>query len=56
VASGRRIVVIDQAEQLSPEGHPRIFELLRQVAAGDPPYRATWVVAFRREFLPVWRT
>ncbi|MEA2563228.1 MAG: hypothetical protein QOH06_4732 [Acidobacteriota bacterium] len=55
VASGHRVVVIDQAEQLSPEGNPRIFELLRQVAAGDPPYRATWVVAFRREFLPVWR-
>lgn len=55
VASGRRVVVIDQAEQLSPKGHPRIFELLRQVAKGDPPYRATWVVAFRREFLPVWR-
>jgi Leucine-rich repeat (LRR) protein len=55
VASGRRVVVIDQAEQLSLDRHPRIFELLRQVAAGDPPYRATWVVAFRREFLPVWR-
>ncbi len=55
VASGRRVVVIDQAEQLSPEGHPRIFKLLRQVAEGDPPYQATWVVAFRREFLPVWR-
>lgn len=55
VASGRRVVVIDQAEQLSPEGHPRIFELLRQVAEGNPPYKATWVVAFRREFLPVWR-
>ncbi|HVG09102.1 MAG TPA: AAA family ATPase [Thermoanaerobaculia bacterium] len=55
MASGRRVVVIDQAEQLSPAGHPRIFDLLRQVAAGDPPYRATWVVAFRREFLPVWR-
>ncbi|HWM94702.1 MAG TPA: ATP-binding protein [Thermoanaerobaculia bacterium] len=55
VASGRRVLVIDQAEQLSPDGHPRIFELMRQVAAGDPPYRATWVVAFRREFLPIWR-
>jgi ABC-type dipeptide/oligopeptide/nickel transport system ATPase subunit len=55
VASSRRVVVIDQAEQLSPEKHPRIFEMLRHVAIGDPPYRSTWVVAFRREFLPVWR-
>jgi len=55
VASDCRVLVIDQAEQLSPEGHPRIFKLLRQVAEGNPPYKATWVVAFRREFLPVWR-
>jgi hypothetical protein len=55
VAARRCVVVIDQAEQLSPEGHPEIFELLSKVATMNPPYRATWVVAFRREYLPVWR-
>jgi hypothetical protein len=55
VARGKRVVVIDQAEQLSPDQHRGIFEMLRQVATASPPYAATWVVAFRREYLPVWR-
>lgn len=55
VAKGKRVVVIDQAEQLSPDRHPAVFEMLRQVATASPPYAATWVVAFRREYMPVWR-
>ncbi len=55
VTTGRKVVVIDQAEQLSPERHGAIFDLLRQVVSANPPYADTWVIAFRREYLPAWR-
>jgi conflict system STAND superfamily ATPase len=55
VASGSRVVVIDQLEQLSPEDHPRIFEHLRNILLALPPYSTTWIVAFRREYAATWR-
>lgn len=55
VAQGKRVVVIDQAEQLSPVRHRGIFDLLRHLATANPPYKATWVVAFRYEYLSDWR-
>jgi ABC-type dipeptide/oligopeptide/nickel transport system ATPase subunit len=55
VARAKRVVVIDQAEQLSPDRHRTVFAMLRRIATASPPYAATWVVTFRREYLPVWR-
>lgn len=49
------IVVIDQLEQLDASNHPEMFELLREVATQEPPYRSTWIVAFRREYSAEWK-
>jgi hypothetical protein len=60
LASGpdRTVIFLDQFEQLSPDNreHRDLFEILRTFAiTGMSPYRLTWVVAFRREYDPVWR-
>src|SRR6202158_2716317 len=54
---GRGVVVLDQFEQLDPEAtaHAPIFELLRRLGRRLPPYRSTWIVAFRRDYDPAWR-
>ena len=49
------VVVIDQAEQLSPDTHPEPFAFLRRAVSANPPYRTTFVVAFRREYTATWR-
>jgi len=51
----RTVIVIDQAEQLSPERQAPIFDLFRKAAAADPPNLITWVIAFREDYLPTWR-
>jgi hypothetical protein len=54
----RRVIVLDQFEQLHPDdaAHRPIFDLLRWVATLQmPPYQTTWIVAFRREYDPLWR-
>jgi hypothetical protein len=54
----RRVIVLDQFEQLHPDEkvHQPIFDLLRRVATVQmPPHHTTWLVAFRREYDPVWR-
>jgi hypothetical protein len=54
----RRVIVLDQFEQLHPDEttHQSIFDLFRKVATTHmPPYRTTWIVAFRREYDSFWR-
>jgi hypothetical protein len=54
-AAERTAVLIDQAEQLSPEQHASIFDILARAAAAPPPYRTTWLIAMRRSYLPTWQ-
>ena len=52
------VIVLDQFEQLHPDNpdHQGIFEMLRRIATKElPPHRVRWIVAFRREYDPVWR-
>jgi len=52
------VIVLDQFEQLRPENsaHEKIFQVLKDAATiAMPPYRLTWIVAFRREYDPIWR-
>jgi AAA ATPase domain len=54
----RRVIVLDQFEQLHPDEKALqpIFDLLRRVTTAQmPPHYTTWIVAFRREYDPVWR-
>jgi hypothetical protein len=54
-ALGRQshVIVLDQFEQL--RGNRKIFQLLRRIIReSKPPYRITWVIAFRREFSADW--
>jgi conflict system STAND superfamily ATPase len=52
-----RVILVDQLEQLDPHlpAHAPLFDLLRRIGERRPPFRVTWIVAFRREFDPVWR-
>jgi len=55
---GRTVIVLDQFEQLSPEdrAHQELFGILKKLAtSGMAPYRLTWMLAFRREYDPLWR-
>ena len=52
----RRVIFLDQFEQLSPERHRAIFDALKRVAEQDPPFQTTWVVAFREGYTFDWRT
>jgi hypothetical protein len=54
IAGSPRVVVLDQFEQLSPEHDPDVFKLLEDVLYTPPPYRGTWIVAFRREYAATW--
>ena len=53
-ATPRRVVILDQAEQLSPERHRDLFDVLRRVVERPPPHQVTWVIAFRREYAATW--
>jgi AAA+ ATPase superfamily predicted ATPase len=55
--AARRVIVLDQFEQLSPakRSHRSIFQLLKHaVTAARPPHRITFIVAFRRDYAPTW--
>ncbi len=56
IAASSRVVVLDQFEQLSAEAHPAIFTLLREVLQTPPPFRGTWIIALREEYLGRWWT
>ncbi|MBV8143307.1 MAG: ATP-binding protein [Verrucomicrobia bacterium] len=54
----RTVIVLDQFEQLSIDipTHRPLFEALKAfITSAMPPYRLTWVVAFRRDYDPFWR-
>lgn len=54
-ASGtKKVIMIDQAEQLSPEKHSELFELFKKIVAQKPPYRTNWIIAFREEYASTW--
>jgi hypothetical protein len=51
--AGRRVIVLDQFEQLSPSkrGHAAIFRLLKHAAVDAlPPHQTTYIVAFRADY------
>jgi len=50
----RKVIIIDQAEQLSPEKNPDLFELFKKIIARKPPYTTTWIIAFREEYASTW--
>jgi hypothetical protein len=52
IAGSRRVLMIDQLEQLSPNS--AIFDLLQQALTIHPPYQGTWIIAFRREYSAAW--
>jgi hypothetical protein len=54
--SRRRVIVLDQFEQLSPgnSAHQPIFRLLKNAVLGMPPYRTTYIVAFRADYASTW--
>lgn len=54
-ASPKFLIVIDQLEQILPEGNHVVFSLLARTAAEPAPHKTTWLVAFRREYMPSWR-
>ena len=53
----KAVIVLDQFEQLLPDKteFAPIFDLLTQVIVAAPPHSITWIIAFRREYLPHWR-
>lgn len=50
------VIVLDQFEQLLPDKaeFATIFNLLKAVSLVPPPYKITWIVAFRREYAADW--
>jgi hypothetical protein len=55
--AGRRVIVLDQFEQLSPSKseHAAIFQLLMHAAVlAMPPHRMTYIVAFRADYSSTW--
>jgi hypothetical protein len=53
----RRVIVLDQFEQLSPTkgAHQPIFRLLRNAAVmAMPPHGITYIVAFRADYASTW--
>jgi hypothetical protein len=55
--AGRRVIVLDQFEQLSPSKneHAAIFQLLKRAAVlAMPPHRMTYIVAFRADYSSTW--
>lgn len=50
----RKVIIIDQAEQLSPEKNPEFFKLFKKIITQKPPYSTTWIIAFREEYASTW--
>ncbi len=54
-ASGmKKVIIIDQAEQLSPEKHTALFDLFKKIVVQRPPFAITWIIAFREEYASTW--
>ncbi|MCP5002825.1 MAG: SUMF1/EgtB/PvdO family nonheme iron enzyme [Planctomycetes bacterium] len=54
VSGSKKVIIIDQAEQLSPEKHTALFDLFKKIVAHKPPFTTTWIVAFREEYASTW--
>jgi formylglycine-generating enzyme required for sulfatase activity len=54
VSGNKKVIIIDQAEQLLPEKHPALFDLFKKIVAQKPPYTTTWIIAFREEYASTW--
>ena len=54
VAGTKKVIIIDQAEQLSPEKHTALFDLFKKIVTQSPPYTTTWIIAFREEYASTW--
>jgi hypothetical protein len=54
IGGSPRVLILDQFEQLSPAANPEIFNVLRKALHTPPPYRGTWIIAFRREYAADW--
>ncbi|MGA7342824.1 MAG: hypothetical protein WBE72_11185 [Terracidiphilus sp.] len=54
--AARPVVIIDQLEQLSPsnEAHAPVYELIVKAAHAPAPHPATWIIAFRRDFVGIY--
>ncbi len=52
----RAVIVLDQFEQLLPDKaeFAAIFNLLKAISLVPPPYKITWIIAFRREYAADW--
>ncbi len=53
-AGKKKVLIIDQAEQLSPEKHAAMFDFYRKIITRKPPYHTTWIIAFREEYASAW--
>ncbi|MFQ5631960.1 MAG: SUMF1/EgtB/PvdO family nonheme iron enzyme, partial [bacterium] len=54
VSGNKKVIIIDQAEQLSLEKHTALFDLFKKIVAQKPPYTTTWIIAFREEYASTW--
>ncbi len=54
ISGNKKVIIIDQAEQLSPEKHPALFALFKKIVAQKPPHATTWIIAFREEYASTW--
>jgi WD40 repeat protein len=54
--TARPVVIIDQLEQLSPasEAHLPVYDLIVKAAHASAPHPATWIIAFRRDFVGIY--
>ena len=50
----KKVIIVDQAEQLSPDKHTALFDLFKKLVAQKPPYTTTWIIAFREEYASTW--
>ena len=54
ISGSKKVIIIDQAEQLSPEKHHALFALFKNIVTQRPPYTTTWIIAFREEYASTW--
>jgi hypothetical protein len=52
----RFLIILDQFEQLNPESHADIFDVLKAVVKTDPPYITHWLVSFREDYASRFQT
>jgi formylglycine-generating enzyme required for sulfatase activity len=53
-SSQKKVIIVDQAEQLSLRDHKKLFDFFKAVTEQIPPYSITWIIAFRDEYATTW--